>query len=806
MKNQKFTQFLSCATMFAIMSSMTACGEKGSNGGNNNNNNERPVQTAGELITNSYSSESIDTVPEDIQDIRNIAYSPADDVYYCNAYIGTSYDNVIYSISADFSTFTPMNIELDESKENYINNMNVLSDGGFAVFINEVSYGDLPPIDYDDTTIDWENFDWAPYEEAREETYIYRMYDKDGKMTSSVNLQYESGEQYDYVSGYYGFSDGSSVCYSESQGFVKFDKDGKSSVLGKADDIQWIDSIGSDSDGNLLVSGYGNEEGYIFAKYDLENKSVSEKFEYENNIYNSQNCIIRGVGDYSFFVLGDKALSGYNKNTKQFDEIVNWLDSDISNVTAVIVDKDMQISIIENAQGGYREGVSFSRLKKRDSSELANQQIITVGMLYNNENINSKVAEFNKSNKDYRIRTVDYSQYDNEENEYTGSVQQLNQDLISGKAPDIIVSSGNLNMQSLASKGVFADLYNFIDKDSELNRESFVPNILELSECDGKLVSIPVSFNMQTLAGKTKYVGEKQNWTVDDMISAYENRPKEDMGFSINDYKTNMFYMAFYANLNSHIDYKNKTFTYDKAELVKLLEFINQFEEEPDWNDEAVTLEQQSEWDDYQTSMIKDKYLIYDAGIYDFRSYHELLAGTFANEPVTLVGYPSADGSGVKLLLSDSVFSIVSNSANKDACWNFIRQFLTEDYQSPSDDGNGNNNIWSFPVNQKAFDKLAEQSKSPRFWIDPETGKKTEYETTFWAGDKEIKIGDCTDEEIAQVKDLINNIKTASNYYDSGLYKICEEETGAFFKGDKSAEETADLMINRISIYIAEKG
>ena len=62
MKNQKFTQFLSCATMFAIMSSMTACGEKGSNGGNNNT--ERPVQTADELIKNSYASESIDTVPQ----------------------------------------------------------------------------------------------------------------------------------------------------------------------------------------------------------------------------------------------------------------------------------------------------------------------------------------------------------------------------------------------------------------------------------------------------------------------------------------------------------------------------------------------------------------------------------------------------------------------------------------------------------------------------------------------------------------------------------------------------------------------
>ena len=119
---------------------------------------------------------------------------------------------------------------------------------------------------------------------------------------------------------------------------------------------------------------------------------------------------------------------------------------------------------------------------------------------------------------------------------------------------------------------------------------------------------------------------------------------------------------------------------------------------------------------------------------------------------------------------------------------------------------NGESNIWSFPVNQKAFDKLAEISKSPQFWIDSETGEKHEYDTTFWAGDKEIKIGDCTDEEIAQLKDLINNVKISQSYYDSGLYDICNEEVQAYLNGDKTAEETADLMINRISIYIAEKG
>ncbi len=797
MKNQKISQFISCATMFAVMSAMTACGDNSSGGGNNGNN--RTPQTADKLISNSYSGEPVET-PEDIKDVRNISYSPADDVYYCYASVGDDYKEVIYSITSDFSSFNPINIEFDEKKESYIGSMNVLSDGGFALFISETSYGDLPLPDYEDKTIDWETFDWAPYEEAREQAYIYRIYDKDGKMLSSTKLNYEPADQYAYISGYYGFADGSSVIYTESEGIVKFDKDGKSSPVGKVDDLQWVDSISADADNNLILAGYGGEGGYIFVNFDIENKSTSEKYEYEGNLNSSQG-VIRGVGDYSFFVMGDKSLDGYNKNTKKFEEIVNWNDSDIANVSGAVINKDMQITVTEYSDN--RGSMSLSKLTKRDPSEFANQQIITIGMLYDNGMIGSEVADFNKSNKDYRIKMIDYSEYDNEENEYTGAIQQLSQDLISGKAPDIVMSGGNLNMQSLASKGVFADLYEFLDKDEEIKRESFVPNILNLSEYDGKLVSIATSFTLNTLSGKTKHVGEKQNWTVDEMIAAYEKRP-EKMALSINDYKTQVFYNCFNTNLMSNIDYKNKTFTYDKAELVKLLEFVNQFEDEPNWEDENVQMENKNEWNDYQTAMIKDKYLLYNTSISDFRSYHELLAGTFANEPVTLVGYPSADGSGTRLSWAGSTFSIVSNSANKDACWKFIRQFLTEDYQSPSDDGN--DYMWAFPVNQNAFDKLAENSKSPRFWIDPETGKKTEYDTTFWTGNKEVKIGDCTDEEIQQVKDLINSVKSATNYYDKGLYDICEEETGAFFKGDKSAEETADLMINRISIYIAEKG
>lgn len=800
MKNQKFTQFLSCATLFAVMSGLAGCGDKNDDGGKNN----RKPQTADQVLNNVYSAETIN-FPEnvdDVKDISSISYSEADDVYYCRAYIGNNYENVIYSISPDFTTFTKIDLKLDEKKESNVQYMSVLNNGGIGVFVSEISYGDLPIIDYSDETIDWDTFDWTPYEEAREQAYVYKIYDKSGQMVSSLNLDYKPQEEYDYISGGCSLADGSYIIMSESQGLIKFDDKGKSTVIGKVEGLNWIDAMGLDSDNNLILAGYG-ESNYTFIKYDVDSKSVTEKYEYSGNIYsNGSGSFIKGTGDYSFFIIGSNEVSGYNKNTKAFEEVINLTDSNLSGVGSVAVNKDMEFIVCENSNSSSSSS-TLSKLKKADPSEFANQQIINIAMLYQDTNISSKVAEFNKKNKDYRIKIVDYSKYDNEENEYRGSLQQLNSDLISGNAPDIIMSN-NLNMESLASKGVFADLYQFIDKDEELSRDSFVPNVLSLNEYDGKLFNIGTSFSLQTIAGKTKYVGDKMNWTIDEMISAYENRSKKDMKFSINNYKSSMFMTCFYFNLNSNIDYKTKTFTYDKAELVKLLEFVNQFEDEPNWEDDAVVQANQEEWNDYQTSMIKDKYLVQETGIYDFRSYHELLAGTFANEPITLVGYPSANGSGIKFSWNSNSFSIVSNSACKDAAWSFIREFLLEDYQTVNE--NGESNIYSFPVNQKAFDKLAEQSKSPRFWIDPETGKKTEYDTTFWAGDKEIKIGDITDEEIAQVKELINNVKTSMSSYDSGLYDICLEESEAFFKGDKTAEETADIIINRISIYIAEKG
>ena len=45
---------------------------------------------------------------------------------------------------------------------------------------------------------------------------------------------------------------------------------------------------------------------------------------------------------------------------------------------------------------------------------------------------------------------------------------------------------------------------------------------------------------------------------------------------------------------------------------------------------------------------------------------------------------------------------------------------------------------------------------------------------------------------------------SATYQYDTDLMKIITEEAAAYFAGQKSLDETADIIQNRASIYISE--
>ena len=67
--------------------------------------------------------------------------------------------------------------------------------------------------------------------------------------------------------------------------------------------------------------------------------------------------------------------------------------------------------------------------------------------------------------------------------------------------------------------------YLLLDSDDEVNRDAMFSNILQMNELNGELVTVPLFFTVNTVYGETKYVGDKENWTVEEMIEHWEKMP-----------------------------------------------------------------------------------------------------------------------------------------------------------------------------------------------------------------------------------------------------------------------------------------
>lgn len=124
-----------------------------------------------------------------------------------------------------------------------------------------------------------------------------------------------------------------------------------------------------------------------------------------------------------------------------------------------------------------------------------------------------------------------------------------------------------------------------------------------------------------------------------------------------------------------------------------------------------------------------------------------------------------------------SCFAISAQSEQQDAAWTFLR-FALERLQPDGLLGVG------VPASQSALDARLE------FLI--ETGE------TFLQFTHKIKESDAE-----QFRSLLENT-TILEHSEQGILEIITEESSGFFAGDKTADETAALIQNRVGLYLME--
>ncbi|MDE5935943.1 MAG: extracellular solute-binding protein [Ruminococcus sp.] len=804
MKNSKKT--ISGIMAFAFMLSLASCGENSNSSSNSQSGGNNSAVTAEKIADKSFKAIEIGgSVP-----LNYIHYiKPVADTGKVLITGSTDDGSTMYVTDYEFTDFTLTNFEIsteEENSESYYNSF-IGADGTIYIFATITSYGDVKMPDYDDPDFDYESFDWDAFNKAAKSTYKLYTIDIDGNILTENEIKglekYQSDDEEErmYVGDVYPCGDKLIMNLSRMSDsvMVTINADGTiGDEIDLGDDSYNLYTNTTGTDGNFYFSSYDDDGKSIIKHIDASTMSISDdvitinsdEIDYINNLMN-------GSGDYRFYVSNTTSLFGI-KDDGTAEEIINWIDSDLSGdyIDFVVPDENGEFIIHEDNWTTNTD--SFYRLTKRDASELENVQIISMVVNYSDSNVMEKVKEFNKTNDGYRIKIEDYNKYyewDEEKGTQLNSPDaQLKLDIAAGKTPDIIcMDNGSSLFTSLGKKGALVDLYELMGTDGTVSKDDIVPNVLKAGELDGKLLTVSPSFCVTTFIAKKKYV-DKQGWTMDEMIETYNNLPKDMRLFAYNQSRESILSSLLYGG--NFIDSKNGTCSFDSPEFIKLLEFCNRFEDEegPDW--ETMSQDEMNDyWNEQETACMNDKAFLGDMSLYNLRDYSRARYVTF-NDEISLVGLPGAGGNGATLSLNKN-YAIMSSSSNKDVCWKFISQFFDEDYQT-------SDRVYQIPSLKSAFTKKLDEAMENPYYIDA-NGKKQEYENTYYINDKEVKIPNLSKEERDFLEEYILGAEPTSFDWSENIGEIVREEISAYFKGERSAQETAELIQNRVSILVSEQ-
>ena len=605
-------------------------------------------------------------------------------------------------------------------------------------------------------------------------------------------------------------SDGSFACSSDQYVYL-WNADG--TFAKRLDNTSYanIKRLNADTIG---VTSYDNGS-MSFQTLDTVSKSWGETVSLPDSAWD----LMPGNGTYDFFYNDSSALYGYKLETKEAEKLVDWLACDINsdNLNGVCVtDSGAVCAILRDSSGGrgnYYIGGANSTVTEAvsdapdagtsgwqvavrtptDGAQVTEKVGLTLACLYLDSTLRAKILAFNRASDKYRIVVRDYSEY-NTDDDYTAGLTKLNTEILSGSVPDMLCTS-QLPVAQYVAKGVLEELWQYIDADPELSRDQLLTQPLEAMQTGDGLYQITDSFAISTAVGLGKVVGGYDKWTVDAAKDALTKLQPDATYFNITYAKTDVLSQCVARSANDFVDWQNGKCSFDSPEFISLLEFANSFPAEFDY--------EKFDWNDYvddSTRIANGEQLItpvYISSFDDLRYYDGLFKGD-----VSYIGWPTGSGEGGTVFEPGVCLAMTTRCADKDAAWQFMRAMLSD---TPSD-------IWSFPVNRALFEQAAEIAMTPEYETDDqgnyildENGEKIESSLGGMSmGGEMVEFYAVTQEQYDQLLALMDQA-TGTTSYDLNITNIITEAVGAYFAGERSAQDAAAEINNRVGLYVAEQ-
>ena len=597
--------------------------------------------------------------------------------------------------------------------------------------------------------------------------------------------------------------------------------DAEGKLLFKIDDSQYSGSLCRLQPDQVGIMWYNyatgtaestDENGQFFIPVDLETKTWGEKIKMPANAWN----IYPGDDAYDFYYKNNDNIYGYTFASDTKDKLVDWMACDVD--TSNMYDSGMLSDgrVVGMTQDWSSDTTAYQLivLHRVDASEVKEKTVLTLACMGLDWSLRSKIVEYNKSNDQYRIQVVDYSEYATDD-DYNAGVTKLTTEIISGSVPDLFLTS-NLPIDKYAAKGVVADLYTFMDGGSGLSRDYFVPQVLKAIEKDGKLYELPTKFSVETAYALSSIVDQYDTWNVAAVQDAMTQLQEGATVFSTGWTKSSVLNNCLTRNLAAFVDWTTGKCTFDSEAFQQLLAFCKSFPDDSSSDDgityssKVATVDTMDDpvWESDATRILSGKQLMATTSFYSFEDYIYNIYPV--KDKVTFVGYPSESGEPGNSFYIQCPMAISSVTKYPDAAWDFVSTMIRQTNEDAE-------SMYAFPISQEAFDKKMTAVMTEQYQLD-ENGEQVDWDEDgepdkMSIGSYEVvengestwqEVYALTQEDVDQILSVINSA-TGIVDYDDEILSIVSDEVSAYFAGDKDVQTTANMIQSRVNLYVQEQ-
>lgn len=385
-------------------------------------------------------------------------------------------------------------------------------------------------------------------------------------------------------------------------------------------------------------------------------------------------------------------------------------------------------------------------------------------------------------------------------------INKVNTALMSGEGADILAMDV-LPIHQYADSGQLENLAAYMEADPQFSRADYRENILDAIEYKNGTWFLPMDYTFDYYAyDSTLLTGEAASgfgtgsaFTSGELVALAEpafdgssrlfNTPHYQKGNG-----GGMWGNLLAENYTSFIDIQNRTANFDDGSFAALLETVKQYSEQGYIPKGSTGQKDAGEMIRQPKEASADRFFFKPKNAFNLISLFTRNLGMRMNvmaEGDTMAIGDDDEIAGIAAAADGSVpftyeqaYGINANSQNKETAWAFLKFLLSEEMQLST-----SLRPTALPILNSARDKMMETRLTSMMEQQGQSLNEAQLEAI--AG---------YNEAVEQLSDLIN----AYILEDTVINDMISAEVQFFFDGSKTAEEVANALQNKVSLYLNE--